>query len=118
MPGASPDRKGKQWRQVRRYIAAERCEVSGWVPSGALGPAAGVTAPRCCSSGGGGRASVGGAEQQPQPPKSTPTQRQLGGAEVWERIGRPKYVVAPMVDQSELAFRLQCREWDALSPFF
>ena len=37
----------------------------------------------------------------------------LTGRQMWDRIGRPKYVVAPMVDQSELAFRMLCREHGA-----
>lgn len=31
--------------------------------------------------------------------------KKLGGREWWDSIGRPKYVVAPMVDQSELVSR-------------
>lgn len=31
----------------------------------------------------------------------------------WRRIGSPKYVVAPMVDNSELAFRMQTRKYGA-----
>lgn len=30
--------------------------------------------------------------------------------EFFERIGRPKFTVAPMVDQSELPFRMLCRK--------
>lgn len=33
--------------------------------------------------------------------------------EVWRRIGSPRYVVAPMVDGSELAFRELCRRYGA-----
>ena len=35
----------------------------------------------------------------------------LHGFEFFESIGSPKYVCAPMVDQSELAFRLLCRKY-------
>ena len=34
----------------------------------------------------------------------------LTGWDWWRSIGSPKYVCAPMVDQSELPFRLLCRE--------
>ncbi|KAF0978933.1 hypothetical protein FDP41_002003 [Naegleria fowleri] len=35
----------------------------------------------------------------------------LGGYEFWASIGSPKFVCAPMVDQSELAFRLLIKEY-------
>ena len=39
--------------------------------------------------------------------------RDVDPAAFYESIGRPKRVVAPMVDQSELAFRMLCRRYGA-----
>lgn len=30
----------------------------------------------------------------------------------WESLGKPKYISAPMVDLSELPFRLLCRKYN------
>eukprot|EP00933_Yihiella_yeosuensis_P009129 TRINITY_DN114936_c0_g1_i1.p1 TRINITY_DN114936_c0_g1~~TRINITY_DN114936_c0_g1_i1.p1 ORF type:complete len:422 (+),score=85.25 TRINITY_DN114936_c0_g1_i1:59-1267(+) len=40
-----------------------------------------------------------------------PGAQKLRGKAFWESIGAPKYVCAPMVDQSELAFRMLCRRY-------
>lgn len=46
-----------------------------------------------------------------RPRSRTPEGRKLTGYELWEQMGAPKYVVAPMVDQSELAFRMMTRKY-------
>ncbi|KAJ4891001.1 FMN-linked oxidoreductases superfamily protein [Raphanus sativus] len=35
----------------------------------------------------------------------------------WEKLGRPKYIVAPMVDNSELPFRLLCQKYGAQAAY-
>lgn len=54
------------------------------------------------------------------PPASLPIGRHLSGQvlverawEHWNQLGAPKRVVAPMVDNSELPFRMLCRKYGA-----
>ncbi|CAF1717025.1 hypothetical protein HID58_084967 [Brassica napus] len=35
----------------------------------------------------------------------------------WKKLGRPKYIVAPMVDNSELPFRLLCQKYGAQAAY-
>jgi tRNA-dihydrouridine synthase 1 len=42
-----------------------------------------------------------------------PAQRKELPFDFWRRIGSPKHVVAPMVDNSDLAFRMQTRKYNA-----
>ena len=46
-------------------------------------------------------------------PVPTPITTKLHGYDFYESIGRPVKVVAPMVDQSELPYRLLCRKYGA-----
>ena len=54
------------------------------------------------------------AEQRTDEASQTKTQgKKLTGYEWFQSIGSPKYVVAPMVDQSDLGYRMLCREYGA-----
>ena len=35
----------------------------------------------------------------------------------WTKLGRPKFIVAPMVDNSELPFRMLCRKYGATAAY-
>jgi tRNA-dihydrouridine synthase 1 len=37
--------------------------------------------------------------------------KKLHGFEFWKSIGSPRYICAPMVEQSDLAFRLLCKRY-------
>ena len=53
---------------------------------------------------------------EPLPPISLTPQKPVdstAGYTFWRSIGSPRFVVAPMVNQSELAYRLLCREYGA-----
>ncbi|KAH6910921.1 Dus-domain-containing protein [Coprinopsis sp. MPI-PUGE-AT-0042] len=51
---------------------------------------------------------------QPIPAPPPPTAREkLTGWDLYRAMGSPKYIVAPMVDQSELAYRRLCRQYGA-----
>lgn len=45
--------------------------------------------------------------------KEPPAQRKMLPYDFWKKIGSPRTVVAPMVDNSELAFRMQTRAYGA-----
>ena len=42
-----------------------------------------------------------------------PAAGKMSGPDFWRKLGAPQHIVAPMVDQSELAFRMMCRKYGA-----
>ena len=53
-------------------------------------------------------------ELQPQPTAAEPlAKRQKTSDDLWRRLGSPRSALAPLVDQSELAYRLLCRSYGA-----
>mmetsp|Transcript_129285 Transcript_129285/g.360067 ORF Transcript_129285/g.360067 Transcript_129285/m.360067 type:complete len:425 (-) Transcript_129285:27-1301(-) len=63
------------------------------------------------SSAGGGAAAVAFSPSSPLVAALPQPAEKLRGRAFWESIGSPKLVAAPMVDQSELAFRMLCRRY-------
>lgn len=56
---------------------------------------------------------LGGDDIQPVHLRKPPAQRKIRPYDFWRSIGSPKFVVAPMVDNSDLAFRMQTRNYGA-----
>lgn len=68
------------------------------------------------------------SEQQPQTPEETlsisrPNGYLSGESRIerawahWKKLGQPKLLVAPMVDNSELPFRMLCRNYGAQAAY-
>lgn len=54
-----------------------------------------------------------GSDEIPVHLRKPPAQRKMLPYDFWRKIGSPQYVVAPMVDNSDLAFRMQTRKYGA-----
>ncbi|KAF3500341.1 hypothetical protein F2Q69_00040232 [Brassica cretica] len=65
------------------------------------------------------------SEQQQQQPESLSSPGRVLSIDArveqawahWKKLGRPKYIVAPMVDNSELPFRLLCQKYGAQAAY-
>ncbi|CDY18644.1 hypothetical protein HID58_032324 [Brassica napus] len=58
------------------------------------------------------------SEQQQQQPESLSIDTRVEQAWAhWKKLGKPKYIVAPMVDNSELPFRLLCQKYGAQAAY-
>nr|VDD28683.1 unnamed protein product [Brassica oleracea] len=65
------------------------------------------------------------SEQQQQQPESLSSPGRVLSIDTrveqawahWKKLGRPKYIVAPMVDNSELPFRLLCQKYGAQAAY-
>jgi tRNA-dihydrouridine synthase 1 len=108
-------------RNLHRAMTAQAQATTSPTHGASVGNAAACDPPACGTDTTGTEpiaesnpvASTSGGMGLPTPPSPATATNKLTAWDFWRSMGSPKFHVAPMVDQSELAFRELCRRYGA-----